>query len=196
MTEPRPQPTAKSQSVAGPTNPAMAPIVIMMGVAGSGKTQIGRAVASRLGWSFVDADDVHPASNVAKMRAGHALTGADREPWLETLNRLLRTRQSEGVAVVLACSALKHAYRRTLVDGVTNQRVVHLDVPQPVIVERVSNRRGHFLPSELVASQFAELEVPGADEAIIIDADRPKAEVIDSVIDALHRWFDMPQGLE
>lgn len=167
-----------------------------MGVAGSGKTQIGREVASRLGWSFVDADDVHPESNVAKMRAGHALTDTDREPWLEALNQMLRTRQSEGVAVVLACSALKHAFRRALVDGVTNERIIHLDVPQPAIVERVSNRRGHFMPLELVANQFAELEVPGADEAIIIDANRPNVVVVDSAIDALHGWFNQPEGPE
>lgn len=159
--------------------------VIVMGVSGSGKTHVGQEVAQRLGWSFVDADDFHSPSNITKMRAGIALTDADREPWLETLNRLLLTKQREESDVVLACSALKHAYRLTLADGVGNLRFVYLDVPEAVVIERVRARRGHFLHSELVASQFTDLETPNTDEAIIIDADRPKAAVIDSVVEAL-----------
>lgn len=178
------------------SNPGPSPVVIVMGVSGSGKTSVGQAVAKGLGWNFVDADDFHSPSNVAKMRAGHGLTDTDREPWLVALNRLLKASQSEGVAVVLACSALKVSYRQTLMDGVTNQRIVYLDVSPSVIAERVSARKGHFLTSELVASQFADLEVPGAGEAITIDADRPKAVVVDAVVDALQRSLGPHQPLD
>lgn len=166
----------------------LAPVVIVMGVSGSGKTVIGRAAAARLGWSFVDADDHHPPSNVAKMQAGDALTDADRRPWLEALNRLLRERQGREEAVVLGCSALKQAYRRTLTNEVANALIVHLDVPQHVIEERVGARQRHFMPPELVASQFTDLEVPGPDEAIIIDADRPLGVVVDAVVEELQCW--------
>ena len=171
-------------------------IVIVMGVAGSGKTSVGREVAARLGWRFIDADDFHTPSDVAKMRDGHALTDTDRTPWLETLNNLLRTNERQGNPVVLACSALKRTYRRVLVGGVTNHQIVYLDVPQPVIVDRVIKRRGHFLAAELVTSQFADLEVPTSNDAIIIDADRPKAAVVDAVIDALQPWVGQAEHRE
>ncbi|MGB3412558.1 MAG: gluconokinase [Microthrixaceae bacterium] len=168
-------------------NPSPPIGAVIMGVSGSGKTVVGRTVAQRLGWTFVDADNFHPESNVAKMGDGVPLTDADRQPWLETLNKLLRSKQSEGVAVVLACSALKRSYRLTLAEGVPGLRFVHLDVPQPVIFERLQQRQGHFASSALVPSQFADLEVPDGDEATIIDADRPKAKVIEDVVAALQK---------
>ncbi|HTO01053.1 MAG TPA: gluconokinase [Microthrixaceae bacterium] len=173
------------------TDPAVAAsaAVLVMGVSGSGKTNVGRAVAEQLGWTFIDADDFHPPSNLAKMRHGVALTDADREPWLETLNLVLRRKQHDGVNVVLACSALKRSYRQTLASGVTGLQIIHLDVPQDVVFKRVRTRRDHFMPTELVDSQFADLEVPTDREAIIVNADRPKNEVVDHVLAELRLWL-------
>lgn len=182
------QPTSSeslAEAITGKSTPSSPAAVIVMGVSGSGKSYVGRAVAERLGCTFFDADDFHPYSNLTKMSEDIALSDSDREPWLETLNRILRNKQSEGVAVVLACSALKRSYRTTLAAGLAAVRFIHLDVPQAVIVARVRNRRGHFASSALVPSQFADLEVPDADEATIIDADRPKEEVVEAVIAAL-----------
>ncbi len=160
-----------------------------MGVAGSGKTDVGEAVAARMGWTFVDADDVHSADNIAKMRSGVALNDADRRPWLSALNQVLRSSQKEGVDLVLACSALRRTYRQTLAEDVAHLKFVYLEVPEDVIRERVRTRLGHFVPAELVDSQFAAIEPPSGDTAILIDADRLKAEVVDQVVAELRKWL-------
>src|SRR5690606_28281918 len=119
----------------------------------------------------------HPPANVAKMRAGVPLTDADRAPWLATLNQVIRTHQQRGEAVVLACSALKRAYRERVAEGVDDLHIVHLAVTPEVAAERLLDRTGHFMPPELLASQFATLEPPVADEdrnteVLVVDAHR------------------------
>jgi len=138
-------------------------IVVVMGVSGVGKTTIGRLVAKQLGWRFIDADDHHPAANVAKMAAGIALEDADRWPWLDALNQLLRKEKS----AVLACSALKESYRKRLLAGIAETRIVFLDGSKALIASRLAARKHRYMPASLLDSQFAALEPPA--EAIAID---------------------------
>lgn len=133
--------------------------VVVMGVAGSGKTSVGERLAARLGAAFVDADEVHPPENVAKMAAGTPLTDADRWPWLERLRDVLAGHER----VVVTCSALKRSYRDVL-RGAARVRFIHLDVARPVLEERLADRTGHFMAAGMLDSQLATLEPPTADE--------------------------------
>ena len=154
-------------------------IAVLMGVSGSGKTTIGRLVAQRLAWRFIDADDHHPKANVDKMAAGVALQDADRWPWLDELNRLLRAERD----AVLACSALKESYRRRLLDGVTHARLVYLEGDRALIAARLAARKHRYMPASLLDSQFATLEPPGADEnPIVVSIGAPPEEVIAELI--------------
>ena len=141
-------------------------IVLVMGVAGVGKTTIGEALARALGWRFIDADDYHPPQNVAKMKAGIPLEDADRWPWLGRLNKELK--QFEHA--VLACSALKASYRERLAQGLKDFRVVYLHGARDLIRLRMQGR-SHFMPAALLESQFAALEPPRAAIAIDVAAD-------------------------
>ena len=134
--------------------------VVVMGVTGVGKTTVGRLIAARLNARFVDADDFHPPENVEKMRAGTPLDDADREPWLAALNAHLRAAASGADAVVLACSALKSAYRKRLRDGLPDLRFVHLVGTRELIAGRLGARSGHYMNPALLDSQFATLESP------------------------------------
>jgi len=154
--------------------------VILMGVAGSGKTAVGKGVAARLNWLFLDADDFHPAANIEKMKHGIPLNDQDRIPWLRALRDELRRLLAEGRSVILACSALKESYRKLLSDDVAPMSFVLLDVDQETIRERLQHRSAHFFPKELMNSQFAALEKPK--DAIIIDARKSLDEVIDRVV--------------
>jgi carbohydrate kinase (thermoresistant glucokinase family) len=136
-------------------------IVVLMGVSGAGKTTIGTALAKKLGWRFIDADDYHPPENVAKMAAGAPLTDADRRPWLEAINRELWKADARNEDAVLACSALKEAYRRRLIDGITRHQLVFLNGSLELIRSRLSERRHRYMPASLLESQFATLEPPG-----------------------------------
>ena len=138
-------------------------IVLVMGVAGAGKTTIGEALARALGWRFIDADDYHPAQNVAKMKAGIPLDDADRWPWLAHLNHALKTEQN----AVLACSALKESYRRRLMQGIRHFTVVYLHGSAELIRGRMAGRSHRFMPAALLESQFAALEPPA--DAIRVD---------------------------
>jgi gluconokinase len=138
-------------------------IVLVMGVAGVGKTTLGEALARRLGWPFLDADDFHPPQNVAKMKAGIPLDDADRAPWLDRLNAELRGREK----AVLACSALKAAYRERLAQGIPAFAVVYLHGSAGLIRERLGRRQHRYMPAALLESQFAALEPPA--EAISVD---------------------------
>jgi gluconokinase len=143
-------------------------IVVVMGVSGSGKSTVGALLAERLGCEFLDADEFHPPDNVAKMAAGAPLNDADRAPWLQRLNAELRKRKD----VVIACSALKESYRRTLAQGV-DCRFVHLRGPIELIRARMQERRHRYMPASLLESQFAILEPPA--DAIAVDiADTPE----------------------
>ena len=144
--------------------------IVLMGVAGSGKTTVGRLLAHKLGWSFHDADDFHPPANIEKMRQGIPLVDEDRWPWLDRLNALLRTETD----VVLGCSALKQSYRARLADDVEDVRWVHLTGSFELIAARLSARKGHYMPSTLLASQFQTLEPPR--DALLLDvSDAPEA---------------------
>jgi gluconokinase len=138
-------------------------IVLVMGVAGVGKTTIGEALARELGWGFLDADDFHPPQNVAKMKAGIPLEDADRWPWLARLNQELR----QAGNAVLACSALKQAYRRRLLQGLDDCKTVYLHGSFDLIRGRMETRRHRYMPAKLLESQFATLEPPA--DAIAID---------------------------
>jgi gluconokinase len=153
-------------------------IVVIMGVSGAGKTTIGRALAAALGWPFVDADQLHPAANVAKMSRGEPLDDADRAPWLEAVAARMQ-KLDDGV---VACSALRAAYRQALRvrDDV---RFVELEVPRAVLEERLAGRRGHFMPPSLLGSQLATLEEPT--DAVRVDGTQPVAAQVAAIRAAL-----------
>lgn len=146
-----------------------------MGVAGVGKTTVGRALAAALGWTFVDADDLHPAANIAKMSRGEPLDEADRGPWLAAL----RARLDRGDDLVLACSALRAEHRHALAPAT----FVLLDASDDVIAARLAGRAGHFAGPALLPSQRAALERPG--DALVLDATRPVGELVRAVRAAL-----------
>jgi gluconokinase len=164
-----------------PTNHPQA--VVLMGVAGSGKTAVGMQVAQKLDWIFLDADNFHPPANIEKMKHGIPLNDADRAPWLQRLHDELQKQMAEGHSVILACSALKESYRNVLRDEATPPAFVYLDVDPQTIRDRLQHRTAHFFPKELMESQFAALEKPK--DAIIIDARKPLEEVVEHVIEAL-----------
>jgi gluconokinase len=156
-------------------------VVVLMGVSGSGKTTVGKALAERLHWPFREGDDFHPASNIAKMASGEPLTDADRGPWLAAIGAWIDTRA--GRPVVVSCSALKRSYRRYLTAGRPAVRLVWLKVPPAVVADRLSRRSGHFMPPSLMESQFADLEAPGPGEDVIaIDSDRPVEAQVESIV--------------
>ena len=158
-------------------------IVIVAGVSGSGKTTVGALLAGRLGWRFADGDDLHPAANVAKMRAGIPLTDTDRRPWLQAIAVWMDARIERGEDAVVACSALRRRSRDLLLDGRPAARMVFLAVDQEVLARRLAARHGHFFPEKLLSSQFDALEPPAPDERVltVVPADTPAATV-DSII--------------
>jgi gluconokinase len=157
--------------------------VVVMGVSGCGKTEVGRSLAQRLGASFIDADDLHPPANVEKMRRGIPLDDADRAPWLGLLNARLREAVAAGRPVVLACSALKQRYRDLLAADVPGLRFVHLSGSRELIAARLAARRHRYMPASLLDSQFAALEPPA--DAITIDVAMPVDKVVDAAATAL-----------
>lgn len=138
--------------------------VIVMGVAGSGKSTVGALLAGRLGWRYVEADDHHPAANVAKMRGGAPLADEDRLPWLDALGAEIDRLGAAGLSAVAGCSALKRSYRDRLRSGRPGVRLVYLDVDRELIERRLTARNGHFFPGRLIDSQFHDLEPPTPDE--------------------------------
>ncbi|NXI17014.1 GNTK gluconokinase, partial [Irena cyanogastra] len=158
-------------------------LVVVMGVSGSGKTTVGSRLAEKLGWKFYDADDYHPLENKKKMEKGMPLNDEDRIPWLCALHDILRREDTSRQNTILACSALKKMYRCVLISGASaiesNQPLqpgenpalkilfVHLDGPKDIIASRLEKRRGHFMPLELLKSQFDTLEPPSAPENFI-----------------------------
>ena len=145
-------------------------IVIVMGVTGSGKTTIGSLLAEQLGWRFADADDFHPPQNVEKMRRGIPLNDDDREPWLHRLHDAIKDWIAQGNNVVLACSALKHSYRRELAVG-PEVRFVYLKGSADQVAERLRTRHGHFADEKILAGQFADLEEPESAVTVAITAE-------------------------
>jgi gluconokinase len=159
-------------------------VIIVMGVAGAGKTTVGSALADALGWRFVDADDLHPPANVEKMRRGDPLTDTDREPWLDAIRAVITRASRSDESMVIACSALKASYRARLTDDDAGVRFVHLETPRPVLVERLSTRIGHFAGPSLLDSQLASLEVP-TDDALVVDGTHPPAAIVTEILRAL-----------
>ena len=157
-------------------------VVVLMGVCGCGKTTVGRMLAQELGWTFVDADDLHPKANVAKMASGVALADEDRWPWYDRIVAELRRLTREGAHVVLACSALKQGYRDRLA-GAGKLRLVYLKGDAATIEPRLAGRKEHFMPASLLASQFATLQEPA--EAIVVDIAQPAAEQVAAIARAL-----------
>ncbi|TBW36114.1 gluconokinase [Siculibacillus lacustris] len=155
-------------------------IVILMGVAGSGKSTVGRMLADRLGCGFADADGFHPPANVEKMRAGIELQDEDRRPWLLALRAAIEGWQAAGVDRVIACSALKQAYREIL-SPAGDVTFVHLKGDPAVIAARLAARQGHYMNPTLLGSQFATLEDP--QDALVVDiAGTPEEIVADLLI--------------
>jgi len=153
--------------------------LVIMGVSGCGKSSVGAGLAARLGLIYRDGDDLHPAENVAKMRAGVPLTDDDRWPWLDRVGQVL---QAEA-PVIVGCSALKRAYRnriRTAVGGPVT--FVHLAGSQEIIAARMALRQGHYMPLSLLDSQFAALEVPGVEEAIAVSIDQPLDAIVGDIL--------------
>ena len=166
-------------------------MVIVMGVSGCGKTTVGRLLARELGYEFLDADDLHPQANVAKMAQGVALTDDDRWPWLDAIVAAMHERAARGSGAVIACSALKEAYRDRLRrggSGVDEVRIVYLKGDAATIASRLASRSSHYMPASLLASQFAALEEPS--EAIAVDIRQTTEEQVRQIAAALQSTSD------
>jgi carbohydrate kinase (thermoresistant glucokinase family) len=159
-----------------------ATVLVVMGVAGVGKTTLAEALADRLGWAFQEGDALHPAANIAKMTAGQPLTDADRLPWLDAIGAWIDGRLARRQSGVVTCSALKRAYRERLSSGRPGVTFVFIRLDQARVAERIARRKGHFMPPSLLASQFADLEPPGPDEpVIVVDGAAPIATQVEAV---------------
>ena len=159
-------------------------IIIVMGVAGSGKTTIGRRLADRLGWPFYDGDDFHPPANIEKMSHGIPLNDDDRSNWLRALAALIRKQLADGRSAVVACSALKQQYRDQL--RINDQvHFVYLKGSYDVIWQRLQARSGHYMKAAMLASQFAALEEPG--DALTVNVEQSEEQVVEQIWQALHR---------
>jgi gluconokinase len=154
--------------------------LLVMGVAGCGKTTVGKGLAERLGWDFFDADGFHPSANVAKMAAGIPLNDGDREPWLAALHDLLSRTLREGRHPVLACSALKQKYRDRLLAGNEGMRVVFLSGSYDLILLRMKERTDHYMKAGMLRSQFADLEEPR--DALTVDIAPPPEKIIEEIL--------------
>ena len=168
--------------------------IIVMGVSGSGKSTIGALLAERLGWPFADADGFHPPENVAKMAAGTPLTDADRWPWLDAIATHIGAARQAGRPVVVACSALRRAYRDRLRAGHGDLIFLHLSGAPEVIAARQAARQGHFMPPSLMASQFATLEdISDEPDALAVSVVAEPQAVVDAAMAALSP-FDLRAG--
>ena len=165
------------------TSPVLPAVLLVMGVSGSGKTTVAALLAGRLGWEYEDADDFHSPANVRKMHGGTPLTDEDRWPWLENMAAWIDATRSVGRHGVLACSALKRAYRQILVGSRPDVQLVYLRGDKALIAGRQAARHNHFMPPTLVDSQFATLEEPGPEEhpVTVSVAPRPPA-IVDGIM--------------
>src|SRR5215510_826679 len=154
-----------------------------MGVSGSGKTTIGQRLAQELGWPLYDGDRFHPQANIAKMRRGMPLTDEDRWPWLQALRAHIETWVQQGMSAVLACSALRQAYREHLIIDEAEVKLVYLKGNYDLIRERLAQRQGHFMPPGLLASQFAALEEP--EQGVVVDIVHPPDTIVELIREQL-----------
>jgi len=156
-------------------------IIIVFGVSGAGKTTVGKLLACELGWRFIEADDFHPAANIEKMRSGHPLSDEDRSPWLDCLRNQIAQLLAAGESAVLACSALKRAYRDRLRAG-DDIKFVFLRGDYAVVEKQLRGRRGHFMSPELLRSQFDDLQEPKPDENVLtIELGPTPEEIIEEI---------------
>jgi gluconokinase len=156
--------------------------VVIMGVAGCGKSSVGEVLSARLGVPYRDGDDLHRPEAVEKMRAGTPLTDADRWPWLDRVAGVLVAE----APVIVGCSALKRAYRDRIRAGAGGPvRFVHLAGSREVILTRMAARKGHYMPTSLLDSQFAALEAPGPEEAVTVNIDQPLDAIIAAILPTL-----------
>ena|SRR6185437_617749 len=161
-------------------------VIVMMGVSGSGKTTIAKGIAEREGWKLVEGDAFHPPANIAKMKAGTPLNDADRLPWLHAIAAEIDRLRAQGESAVVACSALKRVYRDILIGARSDVVLVYLQGSRALIAERLAARKGHFMPSSLLDSQFAALEEPGPDERpVTVSIDADPDTVVQNVFDRL-----------
>ncbi|MET7732219.1 gluconokinase [Streptomyces sp. NPDC005402] len=161
-------------------------VVVVMGVSGSGKSTVGRLLAQRLAVPFLEADDLHPAANRAKMAAGHPLDDEDRRPWLLSIAEWIRAATDAGRGGVVACSALKHEYRRLFLGAGAGLWFLYLALDRGTAGRRVAGRAGHFMPARLVDSQYATLEPLRSDEpGLTVDAVTDPQTIVDQVVRAV-----------
>lgn len=164
---------------------------ILMGVSSTGKTSVGTEVAHRLGIKLIDGDDLHPRANIIKMGEGHPLNDEDRAPWLERIRDAAFSLEHKSEVGIIVCSALKKKYRDQIRDGNSNVKFLFLHGSYDVILERMRQRKGHYMKESMLKSQFETLEVPGADEpdVIPIDINAPFGEVVERCIQALKPYL-------
>ena len=161
-------------------------VVVVMGVAGSGKTTVARLLAETLGWHYQEGDALHPPENVAKMSGGTPLADADRIPWLNKIAARIDEWRAKGDSGVVTCSALKQAYRDIIIDGRPYVALVHLKGSRELIGRRMAARQGHFMPTALLDDQFATLQEPSPDEhAIAIDVSGTPFQIVDKIMQRL-----------
>jgi gluconokinase len=162
-------------------------ILVVMGVAGSGKTTIGSRLAEVLGWEFAEGDSFHSTANVEKMARGEPLDDADRWPWLDAIGAWVRARVDAGRCAVVACSALKRSYRDRLRSAWPLLRIVYLDADRDMLMSRLAHRPQHFFPQRLLGSQLRDLEPPAADERpIVVTATDSADAIVRAVVAKLH----------
>ena len=154
--------------------------LIVMGVSGSGKTTIGKAIADRLGWDFYDADDFHPQENITKMENGSPLTDSDRAPWLSSLHDLIASCLSRARPGVLACSALKERYRQKLLEGNEGVQLIYLRGSYDLIWSRMAARKNHYMKPEMLRSQFEALEEPT--DALVVDISQSVDDIVQGTL--------------
>ncbi|MEE2568734.1 gluconokinase [Pseudarthrobacter sp. J64] len=164
--------------------------LVVMGVAGAGKTTLAEALSARLGWAMAEADEFHPQSNIAKMNSGTPLDDEDRWPWLRAIRDWMTAQAQAGQSTVLTCSALKQSYRELLSETEGNVVFLHLSGDPELLGERIRHRTGHFMPSTLLPSQLATLE-PLTDQEIatgslVLDISRTPQQLVEDVLSALH----------
>jgi len=160
-------------------------IVIIMGVAGSGKTTIGQKLAARLGWGFSDADEFHSDANKHKMASGIPLDDEDRRPWLQAMRAAIEARREQSHDWIFACSALKRRYRQMLGGDDESVFWVYLDGSEALLLERLALRGGHFFDPSLLRSQLQTLEQPGENEAIRVDIRPAPEQIVEAIVERL-----------
>ena len=159
------------------------PIIVLMGVSGSGKTTVGKLLCEKTEWTFYEGDDFHPEENVEKMRAGTPLTDEDRVPWLLALREIIEQHLEKNTSAVIACSALKASYREVLQRDDRRIQFVFLKGEMPLIQSRLNQRKDHYMPADLLQSQFDTLEEPGS--ALVVDIGPVPEEIVEHILSTL-----------